>query len=165
MAFSRWWSRLAGAPARGLMAILSRRVPHQEYDGIRLVVADSWLDPRAERFFARTEEALAAAASGAPRAYAALRQDVEQIVLTLQTNAPPYQRFQLAAVAPVRVALEADIQQYAVWLLHTSAYMHGEQDARARSEEFLESLEPEQRADVSAWLAEEHERSIGWKEV
>jgi hypothetical protein len=153
MGFRRWWSRLAGTPARVLMRIVSRRVPHQEYDGIRLVVADFWLEPSAERFFDRTREALARAASGAPRAYSELRKDIQQVAFWGQTEAPPYQRFQLAAVVPQRVALEADTACYAAWLLYTSAYLHGEDEAHARSEEFLRSLEPDERTHVTEWLA------------
>jgi hypothetical protein len=162
MTFRRWRSRLAGMPVRVFMAFLSRRVPRQEYDGIRLVVADRWLEPSADRFFDRTKEALAEAASGAPRAYPALREDVRQIVLSRQTGAPSYQPFLLAVVVLPPVAFEADPFCYAAWLLHTSASLHGEDEAQVRSGEYLSSLAPEQRARVAAWL---QESLITWKEM
>jgi hypothetical protein len=158
----RWWCEIAGLPARVLMAALSRRVPHQEHDGIRLVVADRRLEPDAGRFFARTRDALEAVAVAAPRAYAALRFDVWQIVLSLDDDAPRYQRFQLAAVVPPRIALQPVTARYAAWLLHTSAYFRGEDEAAARAQEFLRTLEPDRRARVSSWL---EESLVAWREM
>jgi len=158
MGLRRWWNRLTGIPARMAMRFFARQVPTQEYDGIRLVVADYWLEPSAERFFERTREALAKVASGAPRIYPEFRKDVKQVVLWGQSDAPPYQRFQFAAVVPPRVALEADTLCYAAWLLHASGSLHGEAESRARSEEFLRSLAPDERTRVADWLASATER-------
>jgi hypothetical protein len=152
MRLRRSWNRLVGTPARLLMDILRRRVPHQEYDGIRLIVADDWLEPSAQRFFDRTREALARAASGAPRAYMELREDIRQVALWGQDEAPPYQRFQFAAVVPPSVALEADVPYYSAWLLYTSGYPHGKDEAHERAEEFLDSIEPELRRRIAEWL-------------
>jgi len=147
-----WWNRVIGIPVRLLMRIMSRREPKQEYDGIRLIVADFRLVPNAERFFERTREALTRAASGAPQAYADFRRDVQQVLLWGETKASPYNRFQLAAVVPPNIALEADIAYYAAWLLHVSGLLHGQDEAQARSGEFLRSLEPDERTRVTGWL-------------
>ncbi len=154
MIFKRWWNRVAGTPARYLMRIMSRREPQQEYDGIRLIVADFWLAPSAKRFFDRTREALVRAASGAPRAYTEFRKDVQQLLLWSQSEVSPYHRFQLAAVVPPRIALEADTLCYAAWLLHTSGLLHGQDEAQVRSEELLQSLETADRTRVAEWLAD-----------
>jgi len=150
----RWWrNRLAGIPARLLMRIMARRHPQQEYDGIQLIVADSWLVPSAERFFSRTREALARAAAGAPQAYAKFRKDVQQVLLWGETEESPYHKFQLAAVVPQRIALEAETRCYAAWLLHTSGLFENQAEAQARSGEFLASLDPDERTRVDEWLA------------
>jgi hypothetical protein len=152
MGVRRWWNQLTGVPARLLMRIMARQYPQEEYNGIRLIVADDWLVPSAEQFFSRTREALATAANRAPQAYAKLRKDVQQVILWDQTEAPPYHKFQLAAVVRPRVALEAETLCYAAWLLHTSGLFQNQTEAQARSGEFLASLDSDYRACVAAWL-------------
>lgn len=159
MNFRRWLNRVSGVLARLLMRIMARRHPQQEYDHIRLIVTDDRLAPSAERFFSRTREALARAEAGAPQAYTKLRHDIHQVLLWGKTEASPYQKFQLAAVVPPRIALEADILYYAVWLLYTSGLFQNQAEALARSREFLAFLDPDDGARVAAWLASatEHE--------
>ncbi len=152
------WNRVIGIPARLLMRIMSRGEPVQEYDGIRLIVTDFWLVPSAERFFERTREALIRMAAGAPLAYGDFRRDVQQVLLWGQTKAVPYNRFQLAAVVPPKIALEADTACYAAWLLHTSGLFYGQGEAQARLEEFLRSLELDERTRVLDYLSGVTER-------
>jgi hypothetical protein len=152
MGLKRLWDRVAGAPTRWLMERYSREHPRREYGGIRMIVADEWRFASAERFFERTEQALAEAAARAPQAFAAFRADVQQILLWGETEEPPYHRFQMAAVVPPSV-LDSDPRCYAAWLLHTSARPHGAEEARLRSAELLDSLEPDERARVAEWLA------------
>jgi hypothetical protein len=158
MNFRRWLNRLGGIPARLLMRIMARRYPQQEYDRIRLVVTDDWLVPSAERFFSRTREALAKAAARSPQAYAKFRKDIHQVLLWGQTEESPYHKFQLAAVVPPRIALEAETLCYAAWLLHTSGLIQNQAEAQARSGEFLASLDSDDGARVAAWLASATER-------
>jgi hypothetical protein len=134
------------------MRAIVRRCPQREHDGIRLIVADEWMVPEAEQFFSRTIEALASAKSGAPQGYAAFRKDVRQVILWRQPGAPPYQRFQQAAVAPRTIALEADTNCYAAWLLHTSGRLHSQAEAHARTEEYLATFEPDERDRIANWL-------------
>jgi hypothetical protein len=157
--FRRWWNRFIGLPARLLMRVASRGQPQDEYHDIRFIVTDRFLLPNAERFFERTRMALDTAESRAPQAYEALRKDVQQVFLWGQTDAMPYNRFQLAAVVSPRVALEADTMRYAAWLLYTSGLLYGRDEAQARSEELLASLEPDGRGSIAAWLRQviEHE--------
>jgi hypothetical protein len=53
MDFKRLLNRTGGIPARVLMRVMARRYPQQEYDGLRLVVADDRLASSAERFFSQ----------------------------------------------------------------------------------------------------------------
>lgn len=152
MALRRWWNQVIGIPARWLMRVLSRRNPWQEYDGLRLVVVDAWLAPRAEEFFDRTRQALARANSGAPQAYSRFHKDVRQVILWRQKVPSPYHKYQLAALVAPIIALEADTACYAAWLLHTSGLFYGQKEAQRRSERFLQSLEPAERTRVAEWL-------------
>lgn len=169
MDFKDWGNWLAGLPARALMTLMLRWVPHQEQDGIKVIVAHRWLKSSAPRVFARTSEALTIAAADAPAAYAAFRRDVQQIVVTLQPVAPPYQRFQMAVVVPAPIALEAGLPEYVAWLLQTSAFMHGPDEAQRRTAEFLASLGPDERTRVGAWLERALQRETAaapiWREV
>ena len=133
------------------MTFALRWVPHREHDGIKLIVAHRWLKAGASRIFDRTSEALTIAAADAPTAYAAFQRDVRQIVVTLQPVATPFQRFQMAVVAPAPIALQTSLPEYITWLLHTSAFMHGPDEAHRRTAEFLASLRPDERIRVSAW--------------
>ena len=150
--FTYWRNQLASLPGRALMTFALRWVPHQEHDGIMLIVAHRWLKAGAPRIFDRTSEALTIAAADAPTAYAAFQRDVRQIVVTLQPVATPFQRFQMAVVAPAPIALQSSLPEYITWLLHTSAFMHGPDEAHRRTAEFLASLGPDERIRVSAWL-------------
>jgi hypothetical protein len=158
MGLRLWWTRVSGLPARWLMRFLSRREPHRDYDGIRVMVGDHWLAPSGEVFFERTRTALAAAAAGAPRAYVKFRKDIQQILLWGETEEAPYHRFQLAAVVAPSIALQADTASYAAWLLYASGLPHGREEARTRSEELLGSFEPDQRRRIREWLVERTER-------
>jgi len=159
MDFKRLLNRTGGIPARVLMRVMARRYPQQEYDGLRLVVADDRLASSAERFFSRTKEALATAAARAPQAYAKFRKDIHQVLLWGKTQESPYHKFQLAALVPPQIALEADTLCYATWLLYTSGLSENKVEAQARSGEFLASLEHDEGTRVAAWLtsATEHE--------
>jgi hypothetical protein len=158
MGLRLWWTRVSGLPARWLMRFLSRREPHRDYDGIRVMVGDHWLAPSGEVFFERTRTALAAAAAGAPRAYVKFRKDIQQILLWGETEEAPYHRFQLAAVVAPSIALQADTASYAAWLLYASGLPHGREEARIRSEELLGSFEPDQGRRIREWLVERTER-------
>jgi hypothetical protein len=155
---ARWWNRVTGIPARLLMHAMARREPWREHDRIRVMVADAWLTAHTERFFERTSEALARAAADAPGAYAELREDVRQVLLWGQGGVSSYNRFQLAIVVPPSIALEADAVCYSAWLLHASALLLGPEEAQARAEELLRSLEPDERAWVGGWLTSVTER-------
>jgi hypothetical protein len=146
-------NRILGIPGRFLMRIAARQYPQRQHDGVRLVVADSWLVASAERFFERTTDALTLASISAPEAYANFRRDVEQVFLWGERNALPYNRFQLAAVVPPSIALEAGAACYAAWLLHISGLLVSEAEAKARSDALLWSLGPEERNRVAGWLA------------
>jgi hypothetical protein len=139
------------------MRTMSRRDPQQEFRGIRLLVADPWLMPQAERFFERTKEALLEAASRAPHAYAEFHSDVQQVLFWGEANASPYNRFQLAVVVS-RITLEADTLSYSAWLLYTSGLLYGRDEAQARAEAFLTSLAPDERSRVVKWLTNVTER-------
>jgi hypothetical protein len=147
----RWWSRIAGAPMRALARRLSRRLPHDSYDGVDMVLSDTKLGDCAEPFFANTREALRYASRHAPRSYARFRRDVRAVVLMDNGPAEAYQRFQLAVLVPQSVAL-ADVQAYAAWLLHASGLSEGAREARARASELLGTLDPQQREDVISRL-------------
>lgn len=149
----RWWGRIGGAPTRALARRLSFRLPRQSHDGINLVVADPRLESEAVRFFAHTQEALRFAATRAPKGYIELRKDIQSIVLMSEPQTSPYHRFQLAALAPVQIALESDASSYASWLLYVSGLSRGRQRAVDRVEELLLSLNPDERQRVGAWLA------------
>jgi len=131
---------------------LSSRFPRASHDGIDLLIGDPRLVDDAEDFFARTIEALRCAATHAPAAYAGLRKDLSAIVLRSETAGPPYQRFQLAALVPRPVALEADPVAYATWLLYASGLARGTQEADDRASELLRTVESDRREDMEAWL-------------
>jgi hypothetical protein len=148
----RRWAALVGAPMRALARRLSSRFPRASYDGIELVVGDPLLAEDAEQFFTATIEALRYAAAQAHTSYARLRKDVKTIVIRRESTESPYHRFQLAALVPANVALEADGVAYAAWLLHTSGLSRGPQEARKRTSEILRDLNPDQQDEVRAWL-------------
>lgn len=150
-AIRRGLNRVAGLPARALMGALAKRVPNRIHDNIQLVVADPLLGHSAARFFGRTVEALEHLANMAPAAYSAFRKDVERIVLVIRPNTS-YQRFQFAISLHPRLLQEANLNQFAAWLLQTSALVHGDAEATSRTELFLKTLKQEERVDVEAWL-------------
>jgi hypothetical protein len=115
----RWWSCIAGAPMRAFARCLSRRLPHDTYDGIDLFLSNPKFSDQAERFFANTRKALESASTRAPRSYSRFRKDVKAVVLMEDGPADPYHRFQLAILVPQGVAL-GDVPTYAAWLLHAS---------------------------------------------
>ena len=85
-----------------------------------LLIGDPALHGDAARYFALTKEALACAATRAPKSYARLRKDVRSIVLWAGPPRPPYHPLQLALIVPAEVALESDTSSYAAWLLCAS---------------------------------------------
>jgi hypothetical protein len=154
----RWWNGLIGLPARAFMRRMLRRHPQKVYDGIPIIVADSSLTPHAKRLLDQTERALRLAHSVAPRAYSNFRKDVLQVLLWDKPGARPYHRFQRAAIVPRQVALESSDAKYAAWLLYVSGLPYGEGEARARSEQFLVALPPDERVRVAEWLTSMSER-------
>jgi hypothetical protein len=149
-----WWARFAGAPARRLMGCLLTRLPHASHSGIRLIVLDRSLATKSDLFFARTSKALDIASERAPDAYAALRRNIQQIVLRERTRpaTPSYHWFQLAAVVTPDVALEANVGSYATWLLYASGLSRGVFHAEQCADEFLKTLDPTERRRASEWL-------------
>lgn len=148
MDLRRWWNRVAGVLPRALMHIMMRQLPHQEYDGVQLIVAPEWIVSRAEEFFHRTIQALEIAALGAPHAYAELQKDILHIVLWRQPVESPYHRFLVAALVSPKIALESDLLFYAAWLLRTSGLSRSKDQAQVRVEEFLGSLKPAERSRI-----------------
>jgi len=133
------------------MRLLSRQRPQRRYDGISLVVADEAFVRQAEPFFGRTAGALAIAASGAPVAFAEFRRDVERVLLWGRPGAPAYNRFQLAVIATPPIALEAEVDCYAAWLLRASA--PDSNQGEIRLQEFLASRDSDRRSQIEAWLS------------
>jgi len=131
---------------------LSSRFPRASHDGIDLLIGDPSLVDDAERFFARTIEALRCAATLAPAGYARLRRDLRAIVLRREPEGIPYHRFQLAALVSARVAFDADATAYAAWLLYTSGLSRGTREAEDRASEILRTLDRDRREEVRAWL-------------
>jgi hypothetical protein len=150
---ARWWARIVGTPARAFARRLAGRFPRRSYDGIDLVISAAQLERDAERFFARTQEALACAAARAPKSYARLRKDIRSIVLLVHAPRSLYHPLQLAALVPVETALESDSLAYATWLLYVSGLSHSREHALRRTEELLLSLDQDQRREVEAWLS------------
>ena len=153
MRLSRWWDRVAGVPARALMRLTSSELPHRSHDGFQLVVGDIEDAPRSERFFSRTVAALDFVASMALGVHEDLRQDLHQIVLWREGSARPYQKYLLAAVVPPRIAFESTAEEYAAWLVDTSATALVEQAARARVAKFLACLDVTDASRIAEWLA------------
>jgi hypothetical protein len=149
--FGRWWARIVGAAPRALARRLSPH-PRSSHDGIDLVTTEPRTAAHADAFFARTAEALAAAAARAPGSYAQLRKDMKSVILWAQPAPSPYHRFQLAALVPPDIALEADTESYAAWLLYTSGLGRGRESALDRAEEFIRALPPDERNHVRGAL-------------
>lgn len=145
-----WLDHVLTYPARALMRLLASQRPRRRYDGIGLIVADEGFTRHAEPFFERTASALRLAASAAPRAFAEFRHDVEQVSLWGEPGAPAYNRFLRAVIVAPPIALEADIDCYAAWLLRASA-PESEQGA-ARVNEFLATRDSDRRSQLENWL-------------
>ena len=143
---------VVGAPMRALARRLSSSLPQATYEELQLVVGDAELTQDAETFFARTRDALGYAAAHAPAGYARLREDVRTIVLRREEEDPPYNRFQLAVLVPAEIALEADAQEYAVWLLYISGLSRNTREAADRSSPIERTLDAAQREHVQRWL-------------
>jgi len=146
--------RIVGMLPGALIRRMTARYPRSSHDGIELIVADLGRAHMAVRFFGRTAEALATAASSAPQTYAKLLQDIRQVVLWYGDPVPSYNRFQLAAIVSSAVVFEADRTCYAAWLLYTSGRSRGEAYSQERAESLLRSLLPAERGRVSEWLAD-----------
>jgi hypothetical protein len=151
-------NRFTAIPTRFLMGLLSGQRPRKDFDGIALIASDPSLTLKAGLFFERSTSALMRAQTGAPVAFGEFRQDVREVLLWGQSKAPSYQRFQLAVVVPPRIALEADLNCYAAWLLYTSGLIYGRDEARARSNDFAHSLNSRERTTVAEWFVDETER-------
>jgi hypothetical protein len=147
----RWWSSVAGAPMRAFARHLWRRLPHDSYASVDLVIGDPTLAGLAQPFFARTSAALRLSEERAPRSYARFRRDVGSVVLVADPPAAPYHRFQLAVLVPKGVAL-ADEVSYAAWLLYASGLSASTREAGERASELLSTLDEVQRDDVLARL-------------
>ncbi len=152
------WLRFAGLPFRLMLRRLSRGKPRRIVEGIELVVAGAGLEPEAERFFQQTTDALAIAALKAPRAFKEFQHEVKAVLLWRSAQAPPYQRFQLAAIVPPAIGLETDPERYAVWLLYVAGLQHGRAAAQLRAEEFTRDLAERERESLLAWLIRTVER-------
>lgn len=148
----RWWSRIVGAPMRALARRLSRRLPHDSYDGLDLVLSDPSLADQVQPFFANTREALRCASVRAPRGYARFRKDVRTVVLVDDRPAVVYHPFQLAVLVS-RSVVRAEVPVYATWLLHASGLSRSTHEARDRASELLRTLDADQREDLITRLS------------
>ena len=147
-AAGRWWSRVSSAPMRALARRLSRRLPHDSYDGIELVLSGPAFAQQAQAFLDGTREALRFASARAPCSYARFREDIKTIFLVEEDHPSlPYHRFQLAVLVPRSVAL-ADVSVYSTWLLYASGLSRSRDEARDRTSELLDTLDANQREDA-----------------
>src|SRR5687768_12370549 len=124
-----------------------KRLPHDSYTGVDIVIGDATLTDLAEPLFASTREALRLSEERAPESYARFRNDVTAVVLVASPPAVPYQRFQLAVLVPKSVVL-ADATSYAAWLLYASGLSRNKGEAAERASELVSTLDENQRQDV-----------------
>ena len=150
--FGRWWAQLVGAAAR-VLARHPSPFARQSHDGIELLVTEYRPQAEVDAFFARTKEALSAAARLAPGSYARLRADVARIILWPRPAPSPYHRFQQAVLVPVDIALEAEALPYAGWLLYVSGLSRARQTALDRAAELLDALLPAERRRVETLIS------------
>jgi hypothetical protein len=149
----RRWAAIVGLPARALAKRLSSRFPTDEYDGIALVVADERSAGQARELLARTREALACAATRAPKSYARLRKDLTRVVLLADEPASVYHPFQFAALVRSSTALDLDQVTFAALLLYASGLSRDREEAIERTEELLLTLGAERRAEIGIRLS------------
>jgi hypothetical protein len=150
----RWWAKVAGSPMRALARRLSSSLPQVSHDGLQLVIGDASLVPQAEVLFERTISALDHASTDAARGYERLRKDARSVVLRREATKPPYNRFQLALLVPVQVALQTETPVYAAWLLYASGLSRDVREAADRSSAIERTLDPAQLEQLRGFLAQ-----------